>query len=282
MSIEELITRGLPLNQTLRLLVLHSLVAGGIKAKSFDPIRREILQVYGYDKLPFLLALDKAGLLVRQSSASSAPKPLFPTLRKQLRLVVDDAEDPDSDDISFAYSGYAPLSVRLVQCVAQKGAVLSAPAGSEAASARPKAHPIVGWKGFEDVLSSGSLFRVPAARGANRQTLTSCSLRVPPQVCPARRWTSRRPLTSRTCPGPVVRRPADLASLYFARPADARESCPCCDRCSEGADVDDRRLLCRRCASSPSCPRVPSETSLTLPLPPLPPPYSWQAAPSRK
>lgn len=161
MSIEELITRDLPINQTLRLLVLHSLVSGGVKTKSFDPIRREFLQVYGYDKLPFLLTLDKVGLLVRQSTVSSASKPVFPTLRKQLRLVVEDAEDAESEDISSVYSGYAPLSVRLVQCVAQKSAVLLAPAAagpssSAAERVRLEANPIVGWKGFEDVLAGAS------------------------------------------------------------------------------------------------------------------------------
>lgn len=60
------------------------------------------------------------------------------------------------------YSGFAPISVRLVQCVAQKGGVLSNPAekekpGSETATAsarassKVRAHPIVGWRGFEDV-----------------------------------------------------------------------------------------------------------------------------------
>jgi hypothetical protein len=66
------------------------------------------------------------------------------------------------NDISYVYSGFAPISVRLVQCIAQKGGVLSNPAekekpGSETstatvrASSKVRAHPIVGWKGFEDV-----------------------------------------------------------------------------------------------------------------------------------
>jgi hypothetical protein len=63
-------------------------------------------------------------------------------------------------DISYAYSGYAPLSVRLVQCVAQKASVLSTSVGlggggggeDERERAVPRAHPIVGWKGFEDVV----------------------------------------------------------------------------------------------------------------------------------
>ena len=87
-----------------------------------------------------------------------------------LACLTDPLEELEND-ISYVYSGYAPLSVRLVQCVAQKGGVLSNPAGekdkkvaaSDQTNARaagagevPKvqAHPIVGWKGFEDVVAS--------------------------------------------------------------------------------------------------------------------------------
>ena len=71
------------------------------------------------------------------------------------------------NDVSYVYSGYAPISVRLVQCVAQKGGVLSNPAaekdkkGGDSESSRRgaatmlvQAHPIVGWKGFEDVVAT--------------------------------------------------------------------------------------------------------------------------------
>jgi hypothetical protein len=89
----------------------------------------------------------------------------FTSLRKSLRLLLDDtsdALDEVENDISFVYSGYAPISIRLVQCVAQKGGVLSNPvdkAGgkpdSEApSSSKVQAHPIIGWKGFEDVLAT--------------------------------------------------------------------------------------------------------------------------------
>ena len=79
--------------------------------------------------------------------------------------------DELENDISYVYSGYAPISVRLVQCVAQKGGVLSNPALDKAnkptegeladgatdvrsGSTKVQAHPIVGWKGFEDVLAN--------------------------------------------------------------------------------------------------------------------------------
>lgn len=69
------------------------------------------------------------------------------------------------NDVSFVYSGYAPISVRLVQCIAQKGGVISNPADKERAGTdtgysegqkvtKVQAHPIVGWKGFEDVIAA--------------------------------------------------------------------------------------------------------------------------------
>jgi hypothetical protein len=93
------------------------------------------------------------------------------SLRKSLRLLIDDNQDSLDEvenDISFVYSGYAPISVRLVQCIAQKGGVLSNPATDKdkdkdlgdvdarksSSFAKVQAHPIVGWKGFEDVLAS--------------------------------------------------------------------------------------------------------------------------------
>jgi len=105
-------------------------------------------------------------------------------LRKSLRLLIDDnpdALDEVENDISFVYSGYAPISVRLVQCIAQKGGVISNPGEKEkdrtgAEDAVPKgstgkfqAHPIVGWKGFEDVVAviPGQTVEI-TQRGANK------------------------------------------------------------------------------------------------------------------
>ena len=113
-------------------------------------------------------------------------------------------EDPDpleelENDISYVYSGYAPISVWLVQCVAQKGGVLSNPAGekdrkiagddTKAGKAKDgihqkvQAHPIVGWKGFEDVVASipgetaDIVQKVPGSQdgaGPSAATLSEC------------------------------------------------------------------------------------------------------------
>lgn len=118
-----------------------------------------ISQTYGYHHLPLLVALRDLNLLVK--SPSTAPLP-FSQLRKALRLIVDDIDDAAPNDISYVYSGYAPLSIRLVQCVTQKNAILSVGASTAPDELDsnptprkkeiPRAHPISGWKGFEDVL----------------------------------------------------------------------------------------------------------------------------------
>ncbi|KAI0360967.1 Sec1-like protein [Trametes cingulata] len=177
-AIEDMIAQGADMRTVLRLLCLASIVLGGVKAKSLENIKREILQTYGYNYLPLLLSLAAPPLAVllpnplppnTPASVADAKYP-YSNLRKSLRLLI---EDPDpleelENDISYVYSGFAPISIRLVQCVAQKGGVLSNPAlekdkrpaggedGSKKASGVPivQAHPIVGWKGFEDVVAS--------------------------------------------------------------------------------------------------------------------------------
>ncbi|KAG8924712.1 hypothetical protein FRC00_004790, partial [Tulasnella sp. 408] len=186
-AIEDLIAQEAPLQLVLRLLCLASLTNGGIKAKTLENIKREILQTYGYSYLPLLLALTSLSLLLpnplpksmaNQSSASDArrssslkPPPVLPAfgpIRKAFR-VLSDTPEATPTDVSYVYSGYAPLSIRIVQAVAMKGLVLanlplteggrSGPALEVGAVGRKEAkvesvasHPINGWKGFEEVV----------------------------------------------------------------------------------------------------------------------------------
>ncbi|KAF9531871.1 ATP binding protein [Crepidotus variabilis] len=178
-AIEDLVAQGAEMQIVLRLLCLASLTAGGVKAKNLESLKREILQVYGYEYLSLLLSLSSPHLSILlpnplPASHASLPASKYPftTLRKSLRLLIDDnpeALDEVENDISFVYSGYAPISIRLVQCIAQKGGVISNPADKEkpatetgnadgdlkqSSAGKFQAHPIVGWKGFEDVVAA--------------------------------------------------------------------------------------------------------------------------------
>ncbi|KAG9100069.1 hypothetical protein FS749_016338 [Ceratobasidium sp. UAMH 11750] len=151
-SIEDLIYQQAPLSVTLRLICLACITQGGIKQKILDNLKREVLQAYGYNLFPLLLALENLGLLNPPPTKPATPFP-YSSLRKSLRLLTDSPED-NPTDISFTYSGYAPLSCRLVQAVVQKGAVLGAGSNTDTGTRQAQAHPIVGWKGFEDVVKT--------------------------------------------------------------------------------------------------------------------------------
>lgn len=136
-------------------------------------------QAYGYNLLPLLLSLSSPPLSILLPNplppstppSVAASKYPYASLRKSLRLLIEDQDNLDDmeNDISYVYSGYAPISVRLVQCVAQKGGVLSNPAAEKekksnenpnggkikgSSVGKVQAHPIVGWKGFEDVVAN--------------------------------------------------------------------------------------------------------------------------------
>lgn len=151
-SIEDLIYQQAPLSVVLRLICLASITQGGLKQKVLDNLKREVLQTYGYDLLPLFLALESLHLLSPPPAKPDLPFP-FQSLRKSLRLLTDSPED-NPTDISYTYSGYAPLSCRLVQAVVQKGAVLGAGSTTDTGARQAQAHPILGWKGFDDVVKT--------------------------------------------------------------------------------------------------------------------------------
>jgi len=163
-SIEELIARDLPLRIILRLLCLESCLSGGLRPKDLDSFKRQILHAYGYQHLLTLDVLEKMQLLQTRTSANALyiPNPLgaatdggrtnYAYLRKVLRLIVEEVNEQDPNDIAYVYSGYAPLSVRLVQCIIQKQYLLSITKGATATNGVSTAGH--GWQGFEDALKN--------------------------------------------------------------------------------------------------------------------------------
>jgi vacuolar protein sorting-associated protein 33A len=86
----------------------------------------------------------------------SANKSVYSHLRKSLKLIVDDVDEQSPQDIAYVYSGYAPLSVRLVQCIIQKHVIFAAQSSNTAqgrlASTLAAVPNAMGWRGFEEPL----------------------------------------------------------------------------------------------------------------------------------
>ena len=108
----------------LKILCLICGVKNGIKSKYYDQIKREFLQIYGFEELFLLNNLEKINILKPQENSS-----YYNDIEKKLKLIYEDVDLNEPNDISYAYSGYAPISVRLIE----------------------KAITI-GWKNIEDVL----------------------------------------------------------------------------------------------------------------------------------
>lgn len=169
-NLEELIARDIPLSTILRLLSLESCVGGGIRPRELENLKRQIMYAYGHQHLLTFAALEKMGLVMQRQTNTGYLNPMggvnsgntdYNSVRKTLKLFVDEVDEQDPTDISYVFSGYAPLSVRLVQCVLQKQmlARLSNPRSSSTPNvngATANATPTTqasGWKGFEDVLA---------------------------------------------------------------------------------------------------------------------------------
>lgn len=165
-AIEELIARNTPLPEVLRLLCIYSCISGGIKSKEYDLFRRLILEGYGYQHLLTLHGLEKLQMFLSRASPLASMIPMagsagatgtktnYTYLRKQLRLIVDEVKEHDPNDIAYVYSGYAPLSIRLVQCILQKQYLLSMTRGNgvTSASSAAAAGGAQGWRGFDDAV----------------------------------------------------------------------------------------------------------------------------------
>ena len=105
-----------PLPQVLRLVCLYSLTNNGIKSKQFDLLRRQLCHCYGYETIFTLHNLSKLGLL----HVAEGKNP-WPTCRKALSLLAHDIDELHPTDIAYVYSGYAPLSVRVIQHASRPG-----------------------------------------------------------------------------------------------------------------------------------------------------------------
>lgn len=113
-SIRDLMFQSETLPVVLRLLCLYAAVHGGIPKRQYDALHRDLLNTYGHAHLATLNHLHRTGLLQRRDGRRAA----YAAVREGFRLLQQEghnAPDAEPDDIYFAYAGYAPLSVRLVQ-----------------------------------------------------------------------------------------------------------------------------------------------------------------------
>lgn len=101
----------------LRLICIQSIINNGLKSKVCDYYKREIIQNYGPDYLPFLLQLEKAHLLLSHERYYEVGS--FNQLKSKFDLIRDDVDECNPNNLSYVYGGYSPLSVVVAKILAQ-------------------------------------------------------------------------------------------------------------------------------------------------------------------
>ena len=115
-ELDDMVAMSYPAYRFLRLLCLQSLCKNGINSSRYDSLRKDVVQTYGYEFLSVLVNLEKAGLLRRKEAFLGMEKPSsFSKLKDLLVLINAEVDTVEPDDISYISSGYAPLTVRLLQ-----------------------------------------------------------------------------------------------------------------------------------------------------------------------
>jgi hypothetical protein len=158
-TITELINRDIALPTILRLLCLESTTNAGMRHKDLELFKRVVIQAYGPQHILTLSSLEKMGLLQPRGGSGLGVTPAakpgtvtnYTPLRKSLRLWDDEVNETEPNDISYTFSGYAPLSVRLVQSIIQKqtlARIIKPPSDPRAAA---QANPLAqGLRIFDD------------------------------------------------------------------------------------------------------------------------------------
>ena len=116
-SIEDEIAQKGDLYKIIRILCIYSLINGGIKNKIFDQLRRDILNIYGFQEIFFLNNLEKMKMLKSYDSSNL----FYYDINKRLKLIDDSVDLNNPNDAAYSFSGYCPILVRLIEKAISKG-----------------------------------------------------------------------------------------------------------------------------------------------------------------
>ena len=100
----------------LKLFCLESIIHSGLKYKVYEQIRKDFLNVYGYQEIFLWHNLEKLEIIKLQDNNN-----FYYDANKKLQLIYDNVDIMDQNDISYAYNGYAPMLIRLVEKAISQG-----------------------------------------------------------------------------------------------------------------------------------------------------------------
>ncbi len=94
----------------LRMLCLDNAVHSGIKNKLLEQIKKDFINIYGFEYLFLLHNLEKVGLIKVLDGQN-----FYNEANKKLQLIYGSVNLNEPNDIAYAYIGYAPITIRLIE-----------------------------------------------------------------------------------------------------------------------------------------------------------------------
>ena len=94
----------------LKLFCLESLIQNGIK-KNYEHLKRDFLTTYGFENIVLWNNLEKLKILKKSEKSNFN----FEKLTKYLKLIIENINLLEADDASYAYNGYCPITIRIIE-----------------------------------------------------------------------------------------------------------------------------------------------------------------------
>ena len=100
------------LKKLIKLLCIESLTQGGIK--DYNNIKRDILNIYGYQKIFLLRDLESIEFL-KEKSSNKKQELSYQQICSKLNLINQNFSTEKINDCSYLYRGYCPIILRLIE-----------------------------------------------------------------------------------------------------------------------------------------------------------------------
>ena len=110
---EDYISDKRDLNKILKLMVIESLTQDGIK--NYNDIKRDILNIYGYQNIFLFRDLERLGWLKEKTIMKNIMEKNYEQLCEKLQLVNMNYDGKKVEDCSFVMSGFCPISLKLIE-----------------------------------------------------------------------------------------------------------------------------------------------------------------------
>ena len=97
-------------NILLRLICLESLCQSGIKSKYYDVLKRDYINTYGFQEIFLWKNLEKMNIIKKDDRSY-----IYYKANKKLNLICENVNMMEENDISYAYNGYSPIIIKLIE-----------------------------------------------------------------------------------------------------------------------------------------------------------------------